>query len=180
MSKKHFHPILYNRVIKDIITRMSHIPQDLFNQLLPRAAAWAAEQERYVLEHKDRLPLTVQEKEIARRAGVQCPDHVRLLAVYEIPLPEEPDLRQAADTIQLITPSTAGLTIGYGIFVRQDCLQDAKLVAHELKHVAQYERHGSILAFLQQYLAECNEHGYPMAPMEQEAVAFAEKEFPTA
>lgn len=46
-------------------------------------------------------------------------------------------------------------------------------------HVAQYERHGSIPAFLQQYLNEVNQYGYPANPMEQEAVAFAESVFPS-
>jgi hypothetical protein len=46
-------------------------------------------------------------------------------------------------------------------------------------HVAQYERHGSIIAFLQQYLSEVNEYGYPAAAMEQEAIAFAESVFPS-
>jgi hypothetical protein len=59
-------------------------------------------------------------------------------------------------------------------------LKDPKLVAHELMHVAQYERLGSIPAFLQQYLSEVNQYGYPAAPMEQEAIAFAEREFPCA
>jgi hypothetical protein len=44
-------------------------------------------------------------------------------------------------------------------------------------HVAQYERHGSLLAFLQQYLSEVNEYGYPAAPMEHEAIVFADKLF---
>ena len=40
------------------------------------------------------------------------------------------------------------------------------------------ERHGSILAFLRQYLSEINEYGYSASPMEQEAIVFAEKLFP--
>jgi hypothetical protein len=116
---------------------------------------------------------------MARRAGVARPDAVRILGVPEIPLPDEADLKQAALTFGLITPGTAGLTIGHGIFIRQDCLGDAKLMAHELKHVAQYERLGSIPAFLQQYLAEVNHYGYLSSPMELEAAAFAENEFPT-
>ena len=107
------------------------------------------------------------------------PQAVRILAVSEIPLPEQDDLREAAGTFGLITRDTAGLTLGHGIFVRNDCLKDPKLVAHELMHVAQYERHGSILAFLKRYLSEVNEYGYPAAPMEREAIAFAENEFPS-
>jgi hypothetical protein len=79
------------------------------------------------------------------------------------------DLRELAEALGLITPATAGLTIGHGIFVRQECLKDPKLIVHELMHVGQYQRHGSVLAFLQQSLSEVNEYGYPAAPMEKEA-----------
>jgi hypothetical protein len=78
---------------------------------------------------------------------------------------------------QFFWPKGAGMTIGHGIFVLQDCLQNPNLIAHELMHVAQYERHGSLLAFLQQYLSEVNEYGYPAAPMEHEAIVFADKLF---
>lgn len=157
---------------------MAQIPEQLFYQLLPRAAAWAEHQEGIMLSHEAALVLSVQGQETARRASVQRPYAVRLLPVQQIPLPEEADLREAAAAFGLITPDTAGLTIGHGIFVRHDCANDAKLMAHELMHVAQYERHGSIMAFLQQYLSEVNEYGYPAAAMEQEAIAFAESLFP--
>jgi hypothetical protein len=155
------------------------IPDHLFTEMLPRAAAWAQRQEQFMLQHGQALALIPHGQDIARRAGVARPEAVRILGVPEIPLPEEADLRQAAVALGVITPGTAGLTIGHGIFVRQDCIKDAKLIAHELKHVAQYELHGSILAFLQQYLSEVNQHGYPAAPLEQEAIAFAESEFPS-
>jgi len=157
---------------------MAQIPEHLFNLMLPRAAAWAQQQEKFTLRHSAALVLIPEGQDIARRAGVQRPNAVRLLAVPELPLPDEADLREAARAFGLITLETAGLTIGHGIFVRQDCLNDAKLIAHELMHVAQYERHGSILAFLRQYLSEVNEYGYPAAPMEQEAIAFAGTVFP--
>jgi hypothetical protein len=37
-------------------------------------------------------------------------------------------LKTAAVSFCLITPGTAGLTIGHDIFGRQDCLSDAKQV----------------------------------------------------
>jgi hypothetical protein len=69
------------------------------------------------------------------------------------------------------------MAIGHGVFVREDCFNNWELIAHELKHVAQYETHGSILAFLKQYLSEVNEYGYPNNPMEQEAVVFGKGAF---
>jgi len=59
--------------------------------------------------------------------------------------------------------------------VRLDFLGDRFLVAHELVHTAQYERCGSIAAFLRQYLHECLSIGYPDAPMEQEAILTSER-----
>jgi Domain of unknown function (DUF4157) len=155
------------------------IPDEIFKNMLPRAAAWAQSQERFMLKNPASLILVPQVQDIARRAGVARPEAVRILGVSEIPLPDEADLREAAVGFGLITPGTLGLTIGHGIFVRNEYIKDAKLIAHELKHVAQYERLGSIPAFLQQYLAEVNQHGYAAAPMEQEAVIFAESEFPS-
>ena len=94
--------------------------------------------------------------------------------VPEIPLPSETDLREVALLYGLITPGTAGLTLGHGIFVRQDCSGNTKLLAHELKHVDQYERHGTISAFLERYLLEYSEFGYLDSPLEREAEWFAE------
>lgn len=156
---------------------MTQIPQEIFQQLLPRAALWAQRQEAVILLHG--AALAPEAIKIAQRAGVRNPELIRVFAVRRIPAPEEADLRDAAAAFDLITADTGGLTIGHGIFVREDCVRDLKLVAHELMHVAQYERHGSILAFLQQYLSEVNQYGYPAAPMEQEAINFAETIFPT-
>lgn len=155
------------------------IPEDVFDEMLPRATAWAQQQERFLLSHREALRLTPREQEIARRAGVARAEAVRILGVAEIPSPKEADLRQAAGAFGLISADSVGLALGYGIFMRQDSLNDPKLIAHELKHVAQYERHGGIPAFFRQYLAEVNQYRYPDAPMEREAIAFAESEFPS-
>jgi hypothetical protein len=156
---------------------MSLIPDSLFVGMLPRATAWARTQARRILTQG--VGLNERGIEIARRAGVQHPEQVRLLFVAAIPLPEEADLRQAAQNFGLITEETAGLTLGHGIFALERCRNDQKLVAHELKHVAQSESCGGFDGFLQKYLSEVNEYGYPEAPMEQEAIAFAESEFPS-
>jgi len=157
---------------------MPQIPPLLFEQLLSRATDWVEKQEQFILNHEESRALTVQEQEIARQAGVQRPEGVRILAVPEIPFPQEAELRAAAEIVGLSTRGASGLTVGHGIFVRHDLADDAKLVTHELRHVAQYERRGSILAFLRRYLFEVNEFGYPDAPMEQDAIAFAEYIWP--
>ena len=107
----------------------------------------------------------------AQRVGVARPERVRILYVREIPIPQHPALRAAAEQTQLISPLTGGLTLRYGILIRADCAHSRAMVVHELGHTAQYERLGGFEPFLRQYLFECITIGYPEAPMEQEVVS---------
>ncbi len=139
-----------------------------FIQLLPLATKWAEQQEAHIL--RNGVQLTAVQINDARLVSVVSPDKVRLLSVTQIPLPSEPLLKAAAQSISLLTPNTIGLTLQYGIFIRVDSWGNRRLIKHELVHVAQYERLGGISGFLSQYLQECIRFGYHQAPMEQEAI----------
>src|SRR5438874_308331 len=143
------------------------ITPEQFRALLPLASAWAEEQERII--RCDGIALTAAQIEDAKRVGVILPERVRLRVVDEIPLPEQENLRAAAEMTGLISPLTAGLTLRYGIFVQSESWGERRLVVHELAHVAQYERFGGFRPFLEQYLYECITIGYPAAPLELEA-----------
>jgi hypothetical protein len=147
--------------------------QEEFEQLVPLAAEWAAEQEQLIL--REGVPLSEQEIADAKAVGVRDPERVRLLQVDAIPAPAHPMLRGAYDTINFLAVKPRGLTLRYGIFVRADCRQDRDLLLHELVHTAQYERLGSIVSFLRKYLFECATAGYRTAPLEQEAIAIARR-----
>lgn len=144
-----------------------------FEILLPLAAEWAAAEEARIL--RDGVALTNEELADARAAGVDQPERIRLLRVEAVPLPKNPQLRAAAETVHFLTPETRGLTIQYGIFVRYDCWKDRHLLAHEFGHTAQYERLGGIAPFLQKYLMECLTIGYANAPMELEVAQMADR-----
>jgi hypothetical protein len=145
----------------------------LFKMLLPQVVTWAEETEAKIL--RDGVPLTASQLEDARKIGVAQPEKVRLLAVPEIPMPDNPVLHSAARVINLITPETTGLTLRYGIYIRDDCKNDRALVFHELVHTLQYERLGGFEPFLHQYLSQCMKIGYPAAPLEQEAIKMTEQ-----
>ena len=151
------------------------ISLEQLEELLPLAALWAEEQEKHILASG--TPLAEEQLADAARVGVTQPQRVRLLAVSGIPAPEHPVLRAASEATGLISPFTAGLTLRYGIFVRSDFIDDRRLIAHELVHTGQYERFGSVAAFLRQYLSECLTIGYPAAPLEQEAIIRSEELF---
>ncbi len=141
------------------------------DKLLPLAAQWVAAVEQRI--EREGFPLLKEELEDARAVGVVDAERVRLLPLERVPEPDALALQAAARAIRFLTPTTRGLALRYGIFVRNDCWRDRRLVAHELVHTAQYERLGGIEPFLQRYLSECLTVGYPAGPLEQEAIGVA-------
>ena len=115
-------------------------------------------------------PLTAAEQEIAIRVGVSQSQLVRIEIVSSLPLPEDPALRSAALEAGLLGPRMVGLTLGHSIFICRGH-KDRRLLSHELRHVYQYEQHGSIAAFLRVYLTQIVEVGYADAPLELDARA---------
>ena len=143
-----------------------------FAKILPLACKWARSQERLILRKGKPLPpeLVID----ADKVGVIHPDKVRVLVVKRIPGPKHPLLKAACIQTNFLPPDTDGLTLRYGVYVRDNCADNRSLYIHELAHVAQYERLGGIQQFLQKYLSEIAAVGYSSAPMEQSAIKIAE------
>lgn len=148
------------------------IPLQLLPYLLPLAVRWVARTERRILLIG--RPLEEPSLSDARAMGVMFPEKIRTLVVPSIPFPDNPILRFAGRASGLVSPHTAGMALRYGIFVRHDCIDDRRLVAHECVHTAQYERLGGIEPFLRLYLRECLEVGYRTSPLEVEAARKSE------
>jgi hypothetical protein len=136
--------------------------------LLPGAIAWAEACVKKTAEAGEAL--STGESEIARRVGVRRPELVRVQMVTGLPAPEDAALRAAALACGLLDPRMAGLTLGHTIFIRRGH-KTRRLLSHELRHVHQYEAHGSIAAFLSVYLKQIVELGYRDAPLETDAAA---------
>jgi hypothetical protein len=135
-------------------------------QLLPGAIAWAQAQANHVAAVG--LPLSESGLTIARKVGVRSPDQIRIKLVEQLPMPEEPMLKQAAIETGLLGPHMAGLTLGYSILICRGQDTD-RLLSHECRHVYQYETFGSIAAFLPVYLQQIAEVGYDNAQFEIDA-----------
>lgn len=132
------------------------------------AAAWVRRQERRGLSAG--VPLDEPELADACALGVRDPGRVRLVRVERMPVPNGPGLRRLAGWAGVLVPEAAGLCLGHAVFVRAPLWGHRReLVAHELVHVAQYERLGGARAFLRRYFEECLTVGYAVAPLEREA-----------
>ena len=134
--------------------------------ILPFACAWAQRQESTIL--KRGVPLPPAEIITAKRLGILHPERIRLRAVSQVP-PLNWLLRWAGQKLGIVSGQTIGMALRYGIFIREEHWGDRRLLAHELAHVAQYERLGGLHGFLKQYLQECINPGYPLGDLEQEA-----------
>jgi hypothetical protein len=148
------------------------IDQEKFERLAPLAYQWAKIQEAYILKHG--VPLTPHQMDDAGRAGVHDPSRVRVLVVDRIPLPEDHELADAARRAQIITDASRGVAIGYGIIIRADSWQNRELLLHQLVHVAQCERSGSLKSFVAEYLRDRrNSRDFSVGSLEDEARGLA-------
>jgi len=134
--------------------------------LLPRAIVWAQDVSSVAFVGGLSLPAELQD--LARSVGVAHSGRIRVLLVDALPLPSDPQLREAALTMGLMGPQMAGITLGYAVLIVRG--QDTpRLLSHEFRHVAQYEQAGSIAQFLPVYLQQIAQYGYVDAPLEVDA-----------
>src|SRR5437762_13430477 len=122
----------------------AEITPEQFELLLPLACQWAAAQEQDICSRGQAL----SDAQIAdaRLVGVAEPQRVRLLYLPEIPVPEHPALRAAANATQVISPFRGGLTLRYGSLIRCECISRRPTVGHQLGRTGQYERLCSIVS----------------------------------
>ena len=132
--------------------------------LLPRAVAWAEATEAEALDAG--TALSPNGIALARAVGVDHPELVRVALVDSLPLPDDPELSEAAIQTGLLGPGMVGLTLGYAVYL---CHDTPRLLSHECRHVHQYEVAGSIASFLRAYFQQIVEFGYEHAPLEVDA-----------
>jgi hypothetical protein len=148
------------------------IDQNEFERLAALAYQWAQQQETCVLQHG--VPLAPRQVADARRAGVHDPTRVRVLVVDRIPLPDDPELADAARHAQIITDASRADAIGYGIIIRADSWQNRELLLHQLVHVAQCERAGGLGPFVTEYLFDRrSSRDFSLGALEEEARGLA-------
>jgi hypothetical protein len=142
--------------------------QETFEYLLPLAYKWATAQEEFVLAHGN--PLSLRHTHDAGLAGVQDCASVRVLAVDRIPLPEDPELAEAAKRLGILTEGTRCMGFGRALIIRVDAWNDRELILHNLVHIAQCERSGGLEQWVRQYLCDrANCPNFTFGSIEEEA-----------
>jgi hypothetical protein len=134
--------------------------------LLPSAIRWSETLSSEISQSGKQLSET--EISIARDVGVIHPELIRIAMVDRLPLPEDPQLRSAAIQTGLLGPNMVGLTLDHSVLICHGN-KTIQLLAHEFRHVYQYEQYGSIANYLPIYLQQIVEVGYMNAPFEIDA-----------
>lgn len=134
------------------------------NRLMPGTVALVLATESDALANG--RPLSVDEIAMARRIGVRAPERVRMLDESARPDLPQPPLATLIRLLGKGNPLKWGLTARYGVVFKTR--PTLPLLAHELRHVAQYERFG-LDGFVRRYLTELLVVGYALAPLEIDA-----------
>lgn len=140
--------------------------QSRLPELLPKAIEWAESLCDRIA--REGLPIDDKLQALARQVGVAQPDMIRILEVPHLPRPEDPELCQACFASGMLGANMTGLTLGYHIMVVAGCTTP-KILAHDFRHVYQFEEAGSLPAFLSIYAAQVLACGHNDAPLEWDA-----------
>jgi hypothetical protein len=135
--------------------------------LQPGALVFTDDAEREILRRG--RPLDARESGMALAVGVAHPEQVRVL-VHDgfIEPTDEAFIALCRELGVDLDAPEAGRTSGHGIEVLPWFARSRTVMAHELAHVAQYERLGTA-GLLRDYLTQLLTVGYERAPLEVEA-----------
>ncbi|GAA5496262.1 hypothetical protein Rhal01_02445 [Rubritalea halochordaticola] len=133
----------------------------------PIAALWVGHHEVIIRSTGRRL--NEKELEHCQKLGIQQAEDIRVKVVARVPSPVPCWLERLCQKLGFPVGSAAGICFRYGIYLDERYSGNPSLLRHELVHTAQYERFGSLKAFLKTYLFECLHFGYSKSPLEIEA-----------
>ncbi len=146
--------------------------------MLPFVMAWVRYHEKNALRYGRKLNDT--EINWAKKIGITHPHKIRILSLKRIPTPIPHFIEKIIQKLGFPAGNASGMCMRYGIYTRQLHANNKSLIAHELVHTHQYERHSSLWNFLKLYLTETMMLGYANAPLEIEANNTAESTIATA
>ena len=145
------------------------MPPDLqakLPELLPKVNAWV--QTLIARIEREGTPISEELQALARRLGVRQAEAIRLLEVEHLPPPEDPELCRICFASGMLGANMTGLTLGYHILVVRGCAHP-RFLAHDFRHVYQFEEAGSLENFLSIYASQVLACGHNDAPLEWDA-----------
>lgn len=139
-------------------------------KIISDASIWATQ----IVDHYQNSGRTLYKTEtkIAHDVGVTHPHYIRVIEVEQVPEPSSNGLLALREGNGLLHSHSLGLTIGYSVFIKKGFASN-HLLAHEFRHVYQFEQAGSVEKMIHNYLKEVLQFGYKNAPLEIDANNFS-------
>lgn len=134
--------------------------------LVPLAWLWSLWQQSRA--RRSGRPLSADESALAQRVGVAHVHDVRIRVMPRMPVPCAGLWERLLQPHRCPWHGVRAITLGHALL----CFggePEARLLAHELRHVQQREAAGSLWRFLWRYLLQVARHGYEQAPYEVDA-----------
>jgi hypothetical protein len=147
---------------------MNNLSFDKILKFFPSVYDWIEQQENEIFVTGRNLYLN--EMKVAKEIGIKNYDIIKILETDSVPQPKNKMLLEIGKEMGLINSRTNGICFRYGIFIHQNLKDKNATLCHELIHTLQYERLGSIEAFIKKYLKECYDVGYRNSTLELEAI----------
>lgn len=135
--------------------------------MLPFTMWWVRHNEKIALRMGRKL--TGEEWQWADQIGISQPEKIRILSVAKIPTSLPHFIERFLQQRGYPAGTATGMCMRYGIYVKETEAHRKSLIAHEMVHTHQFERHGELWQFLKKYLTETMILGYANSPLEIEA-----------
>ncbi|MBL0690847.1 MAG: hypothetical protein JJV97_00725 [SAR324 cluster bacterium] len=113
--------------------------------------------------------LTPEATKLALKLGVKEPDKIRIYSAHDAMDIGDEALSRLLKKFGFSTSRTCGITLFHSIAMNPYCNSNLVVLAHELRHVAQFEACGSLEFYLNYYLMEVGYFGYGKGPLEVDA-----------
>ena len=146
-------------------------PSDTVQKRIDLIVPYAVRNNRRLQAHALKVgkPLSAEAMALARELGVKNPEKIRIVIVNRIPKANTAEKLISATPLMSFTDKIVGIASGYGIYLDKEFAGRIWVLAHELVHVAQFERLG-LEGLTRQVVTEQLVLPGRLIPIEREAI----------
>ena len=143
------------------------VPSVLYPATFRRIANWATKRSKFICTHG--AWLTSDLIDLATKMGVAHPEKIRIYSSSTATLIDDDKVNKLLLKFGFSADRTCALTLFHSIALNKACAKNLVILAHQFRHVAQFESCGSLELYLENYLMEIAYFGYGKGPLEVDA-----------
>lgn len=146
---------------------INSVPSMLYPAIFRRIVSWAYKRAKFINQYG--AWLTSDLIDLAIKMGVAHPEKIRIYSSHNSTFIDDHKLNDLLFKFGFSADRTCALTLFHSIALNNACAKNLVILAHEFRHVAQFESCGSLELYLEYYLMEVAYFGYGKGPLEVDA-----------